>query len=255
MALVEIRGLAKHFGDNRVLESVDLDVREGEVITVIGPSGSGKTVLLKCLIGLFRLDGGTLRFQDRELQDLSEPEWTPIRRDIGMSFQEYALFDSMTVGDNVAYGLREQRVAEPEVQTRISEALEAVGLGGIEHMRPKELSGGMKKRVGLARAMALRPKVMIYDEPTEGLDPINVTRVNRLLLSLRVRFGVTSIVVTHNMASTFAISDRIALLHEGRIAVVGSPDELRRSTDPRLEHYVRASKMKLPTPSQIPPAP
>jgi len=252
--LYELRGVKKAFDGEVVFEHVDLDVHEGEILTLMGESGSGKSLLLKMLVGLIPPDEGTLKFDGQEVGGLSEHDWIPVRRRIGMTFQEYALFDSMTVADNVAYGLREQGRPEEEIANVVRRGLRDVGLPGIEEMAPKDLSGGMKKRVGLARAMAMQPDVVLYDEPTEGLDPINVTRVRRLMLGVKER-GVTSVTATHDMRTAFTLSDRLALLHEGRVAVVGTPDELRASDDPRLEAYVRSSKMRLPTPSQIPPAP
>ena len=257
MALIEIRGLKKRFAGDQVLDGIDLDIREGEVITVIGDSGSGKSVLLKMIIGLIPADEGSIVFDGEDLTKLSEREWVPYRRRVGMLFQEGALFDSMTVAENVSYGLREQgQTSEAEMKRRVSEALVAVSLPGIEDRQPKQLSGGMQKRVALARAVAMEPQVVLYDEPTEGLDPINVTRVDRLILGLRDRLGVTSVMVTHNMRSTFRISDRIAFLHGGKVAVCGTPKELEDSGDPRLQHFVERAHMRLPSQRSIlPPAP
>lgn len=257
MALFEIRGLVKSFGDNHVLRGIDLDIHKGEVLTIIGESGSGKSVLIKMLIGLIRADSGTITFDGEDVTDLAEHEWTPVRKRVGMMFQEYALFDSMNVFDNVAYGLREQRLLpEPEIAERVAESLSSVSLPGIEAMSPKDLSGGMKKRVALARAIAVRPEVVLYDEPTEGLDPINVTRVDRLLLGLRDRLGITSVIVTHNMRSSFKISDRLAMIHDGVIQLAGKPDEFRAyASDPILSPFLGASRVTLKPPSLIPPPP
>lgn len=244
MALFEIRGLKKHFGAHAVLDGIDLDIEKGELITVIGRSGSGKSVLLKHLIGLIRPDAGTIRFDGNEVSSLSERAWVPVRKRIGMLFQESALFDSLTVEDNVAYGLREHRLmSEPDIKQRVAESLELVSLSGTQAMAPAALSGGMRKRVALARAIAMHPEVVLYDEPTEGLDPINVTRVYRLLDTLRQRLGVTTVVVTHNMQAAFHVSERIAFLHEGKVAALGPPAELARSPDPRLEPFRRASQL------------
>ena len=257
MALFEIRGLVKSFGDNHVLRGVDLDIHKGEVITIIGESGSGKSVLIKMLIGLIAADEGTITFDGEDVTDLSEREWTPVRQRVGMMFQEYALFDSMSVFDNVAYGLREQRLLpEPEIAERVAESLASVSLPGIEAMSPKDLSGGMKKRVALARAIAVRPEVVLYDEPTEGLDPINVTRVDRLLLGLRDRLGITSVIVTHNMRSAFKVSDRLAMIHDGVIQLEGPPTDFAAyASDPVLSPFVGASRVTLKPPSLIPPPP
>lgn len=257
MPLFEVRELVKSFGDNHVLRGVDLDIHKGEVLTIMGQSGSGKSVLIKMLIGLIRADSGTISFDGENVTDLAEHDWTPVRRRVGMLFQEYALFDSMNVFDNVAYGLREQRLLpEPEIAERVAESLTSVSLPGIEHMSPKDLSGGMKKRVALARAIAVRPEVVLYDEPTEGLDPINVTRVDRLLLGLRDRLGITSVIVTHNMRSAFKVSDRLVMLHDGEVQLEGKPDEFRAyASDPVLSPFVGASRVTLKPPSLIPPPP
>jgi phospholipid/cholesterol/gamma-HCH transport system ATP-binding protein len=243
MALFELRGIRKAFGTQVVLDGLDLDIRRGELLTIIGISGCGKSILLKALIGVLPIDAGTIRFDGQEVQGLTEKGWVAVRRRIGMLFQAGALFDSLTVRDNVAYGLREQRlVGEAEIAERVSESLRLVALPGIDDMWPADLSGGMRKRVALARAVAMHPEVVFYDEPTEGLDPINVTRVNRLLLRLRQELDVTTVVATHNMESAFAISDRLALLHDGKVALEGSPEALRRISDPRLDDFVAAAR-------------
>jgi phospholipid/cholesterol/gamma-HCH transport system ATP-binding protein len=255
--LFEIRALAKAFGRNEVLRGVDLDIHKGERLTLIGRSGSGKSILLKHLIGLLRCDTGTLVFDGTDVSRFTERAWVGVRPRIGMLFQESALFDSLTVEANVSYGLREQRVlGEAEMKQRVAESLEMVSLPGTQQMMPSELSGGMRKRVALARAIAMRPEVVLYDEPTEGLDPINVTRVDRLLESLRARLGVTTVVATHNMQSAFGMSDRIAFLDEGRVAIIGTPAELRASADPRLAPFVKASELRAkvrPSMPSIPP--
>ncbi|MGE0785445.1 MAG: ABC transporter ATP-binding protein [Sandaracinaceae bacterium] len=259
MALIEVRGLTKAFDGQKVLDGIDLDIEAGEHITLIGESGSGKSVLLKHIIGLMRADAGTLTFDGQDVTHLAEREWVGVRRRIGMLFQEGALFDSQTVFDNVAYGLREHRqLDEPAIRERVSTALTQVSLPGVEAMWPADLSGGMRKRVALARVVAMRPEVILYDEPTEGLDPINVTRVNRLLASLRKEFGITTVVVTHNMQSAFGVSERVALLHEGRVVKVGTPNELRAWDDPRVAPFRRASELVAKTrpsrPSGFPPS-
>ena len=242
MALFELRGLTKSFGDKHVLRGVDLTVDKGEFLTLIGPSASGKSVLLKLALGIFPSDGGRLLFEGRDITGLDEQAWIAVRRRVGILFQAGALFDSLSVFDNVAYGLREQRVlSADEIRQRVAESLTQVGLGGIEAMWPADLSGGMRKRVALARAVAMRPELLLYDEPTEGLDPINVTRVNRLLLSLRDRLEITTVVVTSNMASAFSVSDRVAFLNEGRIAALGTPAEVAASPLPALGPFVRAA--------------
>ena len=251
-ALFSIRGVHKSFDDDVVLRGVDLDILRGEHITLIGVSGSGKSVLLKLLIGLMQPDSGTITFDGTELSTLDPRAWIAHRKRIGMLFQEGALFDSLSVEDNVAYALREHRMMEePAIAERVKTSLEQVSLPGVEKMWPSSLSGGMRKRVALARAIAMHPEVVLYDEPTEGLDPVNVTRVDRLLASLRAELGITTVVVTHNMQSAFSVSDRIAFIHEGRVAQVGTPAELREANDSRLAPFYRASELRAKTrPSQ-----
>lgn len=254
---IRVRDLHKHYGPHHVLKGVSFDILRKRTNVVIGPSGSGKSVLMRQIIRLEKPDSGQVLVDGIDYAVLEGMALERKRRGMGMVFQMSALFDSMTVFDNVAYGLREQRLLpEAEIPQRVSESLTAVSLPGTEGRWPKELSGGMQKRVALARAVAMRPRMLIYDEPTEGLDPINVTRVNRLLLGLRDRFGITTMVVTHNMRSAFVTSDRLAFLHEGRIALSGSPDEFRRHDhDPILRHFVAASRLDLPTGESIPPPP
>ncbi|MBZ0121598.1 MAG: ATP-binding cassette domain-containing protein [Sandaracinaceae bacterium] len=245
VALIEIRGITKSFGDDAVLQGIDLDVHRGERLTIIGKSGCGKSILLKILIGLHPPDAGSIVLEGRgELVGLREREWIPVRARIGMLFQEGGLFDSVSVGDNVAYGLREQRkLSEPEIRERVADSLAKVSLPGIEGMWPADLSGGMRKRVSLARVIAMRPEILLYDEPTEGLDPINVTRVNRVLEGLRKDEGITTVVVTHNMQSAFHVGDRVAFIDEGKVALAGTPAELRALGDPRLVPFLRASEI------------
>jgi phospholipid/cholesterol/gamma-HCH transport system ATP-binding protein len=248
VALFEIRGLTKRFNGRAVLAGIDLDIERGELFTLIGRSGSGKSVLLKHLIGLVQAEEGTLRFDGRDVTRLGERDWVGVRKRIGMLFQESALFDSSTVEDNVAYGLREHRLLdEAGVRERVAQSLAMVSLPGTQKMMPADLSGGMRKRVALARAIAMRPEVVLYDEPTEGLDPINVTRVYRLLDTLRKELGITTVVVTHNMQAAFSVSDRIAFLHEGRVAALGTPEQLRAWPDPRLDPFRKASELRAKT--------
>jgi phospholipid/cholesterol/gamma-HCH transport system ATP-binding protein len=253
VALFEIRGLKKRFGDKVILDGVDLDIVKGEHITLIGKSGAGKSVLLKHMIGLMRADHGRIVFDGTDVTKLREGEWISVRKRIGMLFQESALFDSLNVFSNVAYGLREHRVLpEPQIAERVAESLTVVNLPGIERMMPAELSGGMRKRVALARAIAMHPEVVMYDEPTEGLDPINVTRVNRLLRTLRDSLGITTVVVTHNMQSAFGVSDRLVFMHDGRVVAVGTPDELRALNEPLLEPFIKASELRAKARISIP---
>jgi len=239
MALFEVRGLRKAFGRHVVLNGLDLDIFDGEVITIIGESGCGKSILLKAMMGLLEVDAGTIRFDADDVTRQTERQWTQTRRRIGMLFQESALFDSLNVYENVAYALREQTtMTEEEIATRVGETLSLVGLPGIETMAPSDLSGGMRKRVALARAVAVRPEVVFYDEPAEGLDPINVTRVNRLLLGLQKSLNVTSVVVTHNLKAAFTISDRLALIHDGAVAATGAPEAFLESEDPVVREFI-----------------
>jgi phospholipid/cholesterol/gamma-HCH transport system ATP-binding protein len=234
VALIEFRNVRKAFGPKKVYRDLNLDVYEGESLTIVGGSGQGKSVMLRMLIGLLPVDAGTIRFRGELISQYTEKQFIGVRRHISMLFQGAALFDSLSVYDNIAYGIREHLgLPEAEVSERVGDALANVGLEGVEHMWPASLSGGMKKRVGLARAIAFRPDVILYDEPTTGLDPINVTRINRLILRLQENLKVTSVVVTHDMQSAFAVSDRIVMIHQGRVIFEGTPEEVR-TTDHRM---------------------
>ena len=190
-------------------------------------------------MGLIEVDAGTIRFDGEDVTRQTERQWTQTRRRIGMLFQESALFDSLNVYENVGYALREQTtMTEEEIAKRVAETLALVDLPGIEGMAPSDLSGGMRKRVALARAVAVRPEIVFYDEPAEGLDPINVTRVNRLLLGLQKRLNVTSVVVTHNLKAAFAVSDRLALIHDGVVAATGAPEAFLESEDPVVREFI-----------------
>jgi phospholipid/cholesterol/gamma-HCH transport system ATP-binding protein len=242
---VELRGVCKRFGPQIVYEGLDLQVRRGETLTVLGPSGSGKSVLLKMLIGLIRPDAGEILIDDVDVPRLDERELRRLRRKVGMLFQGAALFDSMTVGDNVAYGLREHyRWDEQRIAARVAECLDWVGLPGTASMSPADLSGGMKTRVGLARALAPGPEIMLYDEPTTGLDPANLRRIDELIVSLQTRLHMTSIVITHDIASAFAVSDRIALIRDHRIPLVTEASLARQSAPPELETFVRGDEQE-----------
>lgn len=238
--LIRFENLWKAFGSNVVYEGLDLSIRRGETLTVIGGSGTGKSVLLKCLIGLLAPDQGSIRFDGEELVGKTEQEFLPIRRKIAMLFQSAALFDSLSVAENIAYPIREHfpHLGAGEIADRVAHKLEMVGLPGIEHMRPADLSGGMKKRVGLARAIAIDPAVVLYDEPTTGLDPINTRRINELIIKLNQELEVTSIVVTHDMQSAFQVSHRMAMLYKHRILAVGTPQEMRETTIPEVRRFV-----------------
>lgn len=225
---IELRGVQKRFEENQVLRGLDLAIRPGESLTIIGGSGTGKSVLLRLIIGLLKPEAGEILLEGRDIVPLREHQLLRVRRAVGMVFQGSALFDSLSVGENVAYALREHTTwDEGEIRARVREALELVGLGPIEAMHPAELSGGMRKRVAVARAIARPPRILLYDEPTTGLDPSNVEKIVELILDLKGKLGVTSVVVTHDMASALKVSDRLAMLHEGRIAAVGSPEEIQ----------------------------
>jgi phospholipid/cholesterol/gamma-HCH transport system ATP-binding protein len=240
--VIQIRGLFRQLGEKKVLNGVDLDIETGETMLVMGRSGSGKSVLLKHIIGLMTPDQGSIQIDGVEIVGLREAKLNEVRRRFGMLFQSAALFDSMTVGENVALPMREHmKFKEAEIQRRVAERLEWVGLKDVEAMRPASLSGGMKKRVGLARALAIDPSYMLYDEPTTGLDPIMADVIDHLILDLKERLGVTSIVVTHDMSSAYKVADRMALLYEGRVVFLGTPDEVRSTDDPLVRQFVEGS--------------
>jgi phospholipid/cholesterol/gamma-HCH transport system ATP-binding protein len=222
--------------------SLDLDIFEGEALTIIGGSGMGKSVMLKMLVGLLSVDGGTITFDGEPISNLPERKMAPVRRRIGMLFQGAALFDSLSVRENIAYPLREHtRPSEEEIDRRVAECLEDVGLPGIESEWPADLSTGMRKRVGLARAIALRPEVLLYDEPTTGLDPIAKEHINDLIVKLNDRYQVTTVVVTHDMPSAFSVSDRIAMIDRGYVIFQGTPEEIRHSSDPRVIDFIEGN--------------
>jgi phospholipid/cholesterol/gamma-HCH transport system ATP-binding protein len=234
-------GVSKSFGPRVIYAKVHLEIRRGETITVMGPSGSGKSVLLKMLIGLIPVDSGQILFDGRDVARMNEEELTEVRRRIAYLFQGAALFDSLSVGDNVAYGLREQfwdKMSDEDVDARVAQSLEAVGLPGIQSMRPSDLSGGMKKRVGLARTLALQPEVILYDEPTTGLDPINTARINHLIVAIQRALKLTSVVVTHDMGTAFTVSDRLAMIGKGRILLAGTKEEFRASTTAAVHNFI-----------------
>ncbi len=240
--MIRIRGLRKRLGAKQVLDGVDLEVEAGETIVVMGRSGIGKSVLLKHVIGLMTPDAGSIVVDDLEVVGLPERQLNEVRKRFGMLFQGSALFDSMTVGENVGLPLREHlRLDDAEVRRRVAERLEWVGLQGVEDMKPASLSGGMKKRVGLARAIAMDPQFVLYDEPTTGLDPIMADVIDQLIRSLQRRLGVTSVVVTHDLTSAYKVADRIALLHDGRVVFLGTPEEVRTTREPLMRQFVEGS--------------
>ena len=240
--MIEIRGLGKRFGSHRVLDGVDLTIHDGESIVIIGQSGTGKSVLLKHIIGLMRPDAGEVVVDGRELGGLRRPELLAMRRRFGYLFQGAALFDSLTVGENVGLGLSETGgVPRDEIARRVRERLALVGLSDVEHLKPSDLSGGMRKRVGLARALVTEPAYILYDEPTTGLDPVMADSINRLIRKLQAETGTTSITVTHDMNSAYFVADRLAMLHGGRIIFTGTPEQTRAATDPVVRQFVEGS--------------
>lgn len=228
--IIQFRDVKKRFGKLVIYDGLDLDVYPGETLTIIGGSGVGKSVMLKLLIGLLPVSSGSITAFGEEVTTMDEDQLLKVRARVAMLFQGAALFDSMTVADNIKYPLREHRWGdEAAMDERVAEVLGMVDMPGIQQKFPAQLSGGMRKRVGLARAIAMQPEVILYDEPTTGLDPINVRRINGLILSLQERLGVTSIVVTHDMDTVFTITDRLAMVYDHRIAFTGTPEEARES--------------------------
>jgi phospholipid/cholesterol/gamma-HCH transport system ATP-binding protein len=241
-ASIEFRDVWKRLGGKDVLRGVDLGVSRGESVVIIGRSGTGKSVLLKHVVGLMRADRGTVLVNGADVAALGNDELLEMRQQMGMLFQGGALFDSMTVGDNVGLALREHTpLPEVQIEHVVQEKLALVGLEGSRDVRPASLSGGMKKRAALARALALNPKIMLYDEPTTGLDPITADVINRLIRRLQQRLGITSIAVTHDMRSAYHIADRIAMLHEGRIHAVGTPEAIQSSRDPVVRQFIEGT--------------
>jgi phospholipid/cholesterol/gamma-HCH transport system ATP-binding protein len=245
--LIRFEHLEKAFGPKRVFDDLELSVEAGETLVVMGGSGTGKSVLLKCLIGLLHPDKGRILFQGQDLTRFHEEDFLAVRRHVAMVFQGSALFDSLTVGENVAYPLREHFPELPpeEVARRVAEKLAWVNLPGTEGMMPADLSGGMRKRVGLARAIATDPEVILWDEPTTGLDPVTTQSINSMINTMKERLGCTSIVVTHDMVSAFEVADRIAMLARRRIVQVGTPEEIRRSRVPEVRAFLDARQAEL----------
>jgi len=238
--MIEIRDLHKGFGSQRVLRGVNLDIHDGETIVVLGRSGTGKSVLLKLIIALLRPDRGSIVVDGLDVNTLNYDDLGQLRKRIGMLFQMAALFDSMTVAENVGLGLRESRsLSEEQIAAVVAEKLGLVGLSGTEDKKPSELSGGMRKRVGLARAVAMNPDYILYDEPTTGLDPITARQINILIRELQAKLQVTSIVVTHDLHSAYQVGDRLCLLHEGRIYFTGTPEDMQASEDLVVRQFAR----------------
>lgn len=238
-ALIRFEDVYLSFGKKEVLKGINLEVYEGETLAVIGPSGTGKSTLLRLTIGLLRATRGKVWVQDKEVSSLSYKELNELRIKMGMVFQYSALFDSMTVGHNVAFALKEhQKMPDEEIEKIVAEKLQMVGLEGSEQLMPSNLSGGMKKRVGLARAIAANPPIVLYDEPTSGLDPVISRQIDDLIVKTQQSLGVTSIVVTHDMVGVFRVADRIAMLHEGKIIEVGIKEEFVKSSRPEVQQFI-----------------
>jgi phospholipid/cholesterol/gamma-HCH transport system ATP-binding protein len=235
---IEVRGLVKRFGAQSVLSGIDLDVYRGETICVLGRSGTGKSVLLKSIIALMDPDEGSVKVLGHCLHDLSERDRLLARRDLGYVFQGAALFDSLSVRENVGFPLAQQRLPNDLILGRVEEALQAVGLAAAMEKMPSELSGGMQKRVGLARAIVTRPQIILYDEPTTGLDPLTTDTINEIILRLQATLSVTSVVVTHDTRAALEVGDRLIFLDQGHIVAQGTPEEMMSSQDPFVRRFL-----------------
>ncbi len=238
-AAITIRDLHTRFGNREVLKGIDLEIRRGETFVILGGSGCGKSTLLRHIVGLEKPSSGQIWIQGRDITRLSEDEFNELRQKMGMAFQNSALLNSMTVGENVALPLQEHTNLEEttiQIMTRIK--LEQVGLSGFESFSPSQLSGGMRKRAGIARALAMDPEILLFDEPSAGLDPIIAAGIDNLILKLKQAFQITIVLVTHELASAFRLADRIAMLDQGKVLFVGSPDEIRACTLPRVRQFL-----------------
>lgn len=249
--MIQVIDLYKSFGNNHVLQGANLTVNHGESMVVIGGSGSGKSVLIKHIIGLLKPDSGKILIDGVDITGLGEKELNEIRKKFGMLFQGAALFDSFSVWENVGFGLKQhKKLTDKEIRRIATEKLEMVGLVGVEDLMPSELSGGMKKRVGLARAIAMEPEILLYDEPTTGLDPIMADAINELIIEMKKKLNVTSISITHDMVSAYKIADRIAMLYNGKIIEVGTPDEIKNTSNPIVRQFITGSALGPITDSQ-----
>ncbi len=238
--VISVKNLTKNFGDRRILNDVSLEIREGETLVIMGGSGCGKSTFLRHLIGAIRPDAGEVWMFGQNIAKVTDDEMDEIRKKFGMLFQSGALFDSMTVAENIGLPLREHtKLDESVISIMIKLKLELVGLRGFENLMPSQLSGGMKKRVGLARAIVMDPKIVFYDEPTAGLDPVMTGVIDKLTIDLTKKLQITSVVVTHDMASVFRIADRIVMLHQGNIVQIGTPDEIKNSANPIVRQFIK----------------
>ena len=244
-AVISLRQLNITFGTHTVLDNIDLDVYKGETLAVLGPSGTGKSTVLRSMIGLLEPNGGQIFIQGEDVSGLDEDGWNRLRMKMGMVFQYSALFDFLTVGENVAFGLRQHTdKSNEEIQGIVTQMLDLVGLPGTQDVYPAELSGGMKKRVGLARAIAVNPEIVLYDEPTAGLDPIMSRNISRLIKKTQEQLHVTSVLVTHDMQSAFYAADRVAMLYEGHIVAIGTAEEMKNSTNPIVKAFIEGREIK-----------
>ena len=244
-AVISLRQLNITFGTHTVLDNIDLDVYKGETLAVLGPSGTGKSTVLRSMIGLLEPDGGQIFIQGEDVSGLDEDGWNRLRMKMGMVFQYSALFDFLTVGENVAFGLRQHTdKSDEEIQGIVTQMLDLVGLPGTQDLYPAELSGGMKKRVGLARSIAVNPEIVLYDEPTAGLDPIMSRNISRLIKKTQEQLHVTSVLVTHDMQSAFYAADRVAMLYEGHIVAIGTAEEMKNSTNPIVKAFIEGREIK-----------
>ena len=243
--IISFKKLNITFGENVVINNIDLDIRQGETLAVLGPSGSGKSTVLRAMIGLLQPTAGEIFVQGEQVSSLDEDGWNKLRQKMGMVFQYSALFDFLTVGENVAFDLRQHTAkSESEIQGIVDEMLELVGLPQSKEQYPAELSGGMKKRVGLARAIANRPEIVLYDEPTAGLDPIMSNNISRLIRKTQQQLQVTSVLVTHDMESAFYAADRIAMLYKGKIVALGTVEEIRNGHNQIVDAFVRGKEIR-----------
>ncbi len=244
-AMIQLRNVKVAFGSKVVLRELNLDVHRGETLAVIGPSGSGKSTVIKLLTGLLAPTAGSIEIEGQEVSRLAEDQWDVLRQRMGVVFQYSALFDFWDVGGNIAFGLKRYfKLSDEQIRERVSELLDMVGMPGTQQMLPSELSGGMKKRVGLARALAMQPEMVFYDEPTSGLDPVMTMTISRLIRKTQQALGVTSLLVTHDMESAYYAADRIAMLYNGRIVQIGTVAEIKNSTNPVVHAFVNGLELK-----------
>lgn len=239
MAFIELKNLAKSFDGKQVLRDMSIDIERGETVVIVGGSGTGKSVTLKHIIGLLKPDRGNVIVDEQDVTQMDGFELNRFRRRFGMAFQEGALFDSMDVYENVAFPLRRHtRMKENEIRARVEECLEDVHLHGVEKKRPSELSGGMRRRVGFARAISLKPEILLFDEPTTGLDPVISDIIAELICEMDTKLGTTTVMITHDMKVAFKVADRVAMLYEGRIIEQGTPERFQESTNPIVQQFI-----------------